>query len=247
MKAAIKVYSPATMRLLLLTCAVLLFYCLDLTAQLQDSWPTFNEYNPQYTRNIDTASYEVYRNNPDFQYEEAQYEESNLRRLWRRFWSNLFRALGKGFNSEIFQYLIIILAAAAVIYFLLRSQFSSVLKKDEGKKQGYVEELDIRVSENILEDKWQKAKQNEDWRSAIRYAYLISIKKLDEKKLIQWKEWKLSEDYVSDLKGTEWKKEFQEMTQFFNYSWYGQGALQAKGFQEFEQIHSNFHTRLKQL
>lgn len=246
MKVATKVNAKHIARFTSLTFVFLLFFCINLKGQNQEDSLVVDESRSKYARTIDTSTYEVYRSNSDYQYEEVRYEESNLRRMWRRFWSRFFKSLGKGLSSEIFQYIIIIVAAAGVIYFILKSQFANVIRKEPTEKRSYVEELDIRVSENVLEEKWKHAKNNKDWRNAIRYAYLISLKKLDEKKLIQWKEWKLSEDYVQELKHTEWKQDFTDMTKFFNYSWYGQGELHQEGFQKFEGLHHDFLSRLKQ-
>ena len=183
-------------------------------------------------RSFDIRKIDEYRLRDAFEYEEAQYEENQWMRFFRQLKERFFSSINASIESKTVQYILIGLMILGISWFLLRTNTNKFIHKANENPNRYVEELDIRVDENILLNRLSQAENEEKWREAIRFAYLLNLKAMNAKDKIIWKEYKLSSDYLQELKDENLKSAFASMTSYFNYSWYGKRTLEKAMYEE---------------
>ena len=101
-------------------------------------------------REISTESLETYKNNEVFNYSEKTKGKSHLEEIWRNFWRNVSKKINQGLDSRVVWYCIIIAAIIFVGWFLLNSQSSSFISQKNTDNRAYIEELDIRIKEELI-------------------------------------------------------------------------------------------------
>ena len=85
-----------------------------------------------------------------------------------------------------------------------------------------------------------EALQQGDYRLAVRYLFLKSLKDLSVKRLIDWHFEKTNTDYLNELESAEIKTEFRAVSRLYDYVWYGEFPIDQQRFdqaqQRFEQL-----------
>lgn len=111
--------------------------------------------------------------------------------------------------------------------------------KDDNSEEEYI---DIHTAD--ISRITDQAIANGDYRKAIRLMYLGLLKKLSSKKLINWEENKTNRDYYYEIKNKAIRKDFEETTYMYEYSWYGDIEVQKN---QFEFVQNSFNKLLKKL
>ena len=185
---------------------------------------------------------ETYKSDDDFNYKEIEAEENFLTKIKRwlnniltKFWESIFGVgTAKGFLYFIFYILPYILLA--VLVFLLIRFFLKVNSKNlitKAKQQGsisFTEEEQIIKNEDIpalIKD----AINNKNYRLAIRYYYLLSLKQLTENDSISWQPQKTNEDYINEIRKDHLRVDFKNITRIYDYVWYGEFNVDAIKFE----------------
>ncbi|NER16070.1 hypothetical protein [Spongiivirga citrea] len=154
----------------------------------------------------------------------ARFKES-----WRRFWDELFGAQRDASASGVVRILYWIGGIALlglVIYFIVRA-----IMNDEGNwifgrasDKGVVNAIDVET--NIHETDFialvKQAKEEKNYRLAVRYYYLWVLKNLSSKELIEYDVEKTNSDYQHELKDKNLQKDFGYTSYLYNYIWYGE-------------------------
>ncbi len=173
-------------------------------------------------RTFDTSRLAVYKEMDKFDFSEPKKTDSIFSQFFARLAEKMFGNLDMGIRSKFLRYLIILLATVLIVWFILRNELKSfVSKRDTKALTPKVGDLDISVSRDILLENLQKAELEGKYREAVRYSYLITLKKLNEENVIIWKDYKLGQDYVEEIEVASIKQDFQSITDYFNYAWYG--------------------------
>jgi len=183
-------------------------------------------------KTFDASTIEEYKNSDDFNYETPEAEPSIFEKLWiwikniiRNILEYLFEDIEPitGFLSVVFEvvpYIILAVALFFIIKYFLNIQTSNILKKNNKSivKFGSDEELIKREDLNLL---LKDAIENEEYRIAVRFYYLLILKKLTESGSINWQQEKTNEDYIKELKETSLQSKFSESTRVYDFVWYG--------------------------
>lgn len=137
------------------------------------------------------------------------------------------------FNTlKIIFYILII---AGVIYYLVRVILNKnsrwlFTKKDEG--EGFTHN---NIEENITNTNFKNlikdAIKNEDYRLAVRFYYLLLLKKLDKASIIQYAPQKTNVDYQQELISTKLSNDFVKASYYYSYIWYGEFAINKNDYQ----------------
>ncbi len=98
-------------------------------------------------------------------------------------------------------------------------------------------EQDIHNTDYFV--KVTEALQNNNYRLAIRYYYLLSLKRLSEKGKINWDSEKTNYDYYQEIKETELKKQFQYISYIYDYCWYGEFDIDKNEYDTSEKAFKN--------
>jgi len=78
----------------------------------------------------------------------------------------------------------------------------------------------------------QEALKQGDYRKAVRLYYLLSLKLLSDRKLIDWQSHKTNREYIRELRAQELKMKLEEVTFMFELVWYGEVEMDKIVFDE---------------
>jgi hypothetical protein len=86
--------------------------------------------------------------------------------------------------------------------------------------------------------------QSGEHRLSIRYYYLLLLKKMAAKELIEWDVEKTNSDYIYEIQSPQLKANFEYLSYLYNYIWYGEFDLSQ---QEFEKAKKAFDTTIQSI
>jgi hypothetical protein len=127
-----------------------------------------------------------------------------------------------------------------IIKFLLGKNGNFLFGKKNRKVDIKDEELHEDIHEINFPESILKFEKSGDFRSAVRYQFLFTLKKLSDKKLIVWNQEKTNKDYVSELKAPHLKDEFYNLSYIFDYVWYGEFAIDEENYLKFKNQYQSF-------
>jgi hypothetical protein len=183
---------------------------------------------------IEESQLEQFRNNPDFDYQEALATAPDwwisfknwIATIFIKFFEWLLGAeKAAGAFSTFLQVVPYVLLA--VFLFILINFFQSVNARavmHAKKNQAIValsEEEHIIKNEDI-QQLIENAIGQKDYRLAVRYYYLYMLQLMSEKELIVWELQKTNDDYKLELQKQELVQPFATSTRLYNYFWYGE-------------------------
>lgn len=152
-----------------------------------------------------------------------------------------FLSFFSGFMTTIFPFLL----GAFVIFVILKSVlgidanfWKSKNKARVQAKQLVFEEKDINDID--LDELLQKAIHQNDYRLAIRYYYLITLKKLANKKLIEYHKDKTNSEYLFEIENSQTKNHFAYLSYVYSYVWYGEFPIDQNSFKIAQNKYQSF-------
>jgi hypothetical protein len=191
------------------------------------------------------------KNDPDYQYKQPP---TLAESLWDRFWrwvGAIIRALLQGATTtglgKILMYAIGIILLSSIIMMLLKVDAFRVFYS--GADRGKIS--NVLFHENIHEMDFEKllreAAQKEDFRQGTRLILLYALKLLADKNLIKWEAGKTNHDYVSELSKEPLKTGLNELSFYFDYSWYGHFEVNKEIFQKVENTFADWRTKINKV
>ncbi|WP_435802554.1 hypothetical protein [Polaribacter sp.] len=160
----------------------------------------------------------------DFEYQEEIKEKSSsidlgLFNFFVFFMQGVFPFLLGGF--------IIFLILKAVLGF--DAQFWKPSKKSRKITDQLIYE-DEDLHELNLEELLKQAIENKNFRLAIRYYYLTSLKGLSTKEIIEYHKDKTNSEYLFEIENTAMRNEFSYLSYVYSYVWYGEFPVDETSF-----------------
>lgn len=207
-------------------------------------------------QDISKEALQDYKSDKAFNYEiKPEDNDSWWAKFKRWFYNGLKKIVEAIFGMEsaggvlwfILRVLPYILLAGLV--FLLIRFFLKVNSKQliygETKKGSvaFTDEEQIIRNEDISTLISEALKQN-NYRLAIRYYYLLSLKELTEANIIDWQPQKTNEDYKREIVINTIQTQFEKITRIYDYVWYGEFEVDAP---KFEKLKFEFITLNKQI
>ncbi|BAO55841.1 hypothetical protein NMS_1832 [Nonlabens marinus S1-08] len=175
----------------------------------------------------------------DFNYEETTEEVNNI---FGDFFEWLFRQLGRLFGIDIspfwgtvIKWVIYALFGAVAIYFLVKLLSNEKISgiRARGAKRGNEIKMDeTHIEEIDLSQFIKDAITNGNYRNAVRYLYLNSLKKLSASGKIDWDFQKTNGDYYRELKDSALKDQFKKVSYLYDYIWYGEFPIDEVAFKK---------------
>lgn len=137
---------------------------------------------------------------------------------------------------------ILLLVALAGLYFLYLALSNLRLNK-RGEKNRVISaqetENDLaqpeELDDNSLEGLLARAKAEHNYTLAVRYYFLMYLKKLQDHKVITYHHDKTNAEYLTEIADATRSEQFVKMSYVFEYVWYGKKALTAELFATVEQ------------
>ncbi|MBT0608400.1 hypothetical protein [Aequorivita echinoideorum] len=146
---------------------------------------------------------------------------------------------------EILVYAILIIFATYIIVKLLVGDSASSFFS---RKSAEMAPLNIEEEhiENIDLDAYiNNALKEENYRLAIRYMYLKSLKMLSLNNIIHWHFEKTNNDYYREIEDGELKSNFKKISYLYDNIWYGEFALDKIGFQNARKDFERLNQKMK--
>ena len=221
----------------------------------QDDAPILLDKEQIERQNISEEHLENYKADKDFNYVELEAEENFLDRAYRwlnnilrEFWEAIFgTGTATGFLYFIFRilpYLLLAFLIYLLIRFFLKVNSNRLITKT--KEQG---SISITEEEQIIKNEdipalIRDAIQQKNYRLAIRYYYLLSLKYLTENETINWEPQKTNEDYIKEIKTNDLRARFKNITRIYDYVWYGEFGVDALKFETLKVSFENLNNTL---
>lgn len=183
----------------------------------------------------------------EFDYNKLEGEAENLlARLLKGFFGWIGNLFGIEISPETLAVLEIIVYAlliALVVYILVRVLVGNDATSFFRNKNKLVAPLNIQEEhiDTIDLDRYiEDALATKNYRLAIRYMYLRSLKQLSLQHRIQWHFDKTNSDYYREIKDEQLKNSFQKISHTYDYVWYGEFDIDENRFhsvaKDFDQL-----------
>jgi len=199
---------------------------------------------------INNEHLEKYRADEDFIYVEIAQEESVLDKIWQwiknriqDFFEWLFgvdAATGiLKFIFNVLPYLILALLIFLLVKFFLNVNSNSIVTGQTNKPTIQFSEDEQIIMNEDINTLINDAIKQKNFRLAIRYYYLLSLKYLSDKHIIDWLPQKTNEDYINEIEHKTIQNDFKDATWIYDYIWYGEFAIDEV---KFNALKSTFET-----
>ena len=179
-------------------------------------------------RRFDTEELNKLRSQRDFNYSE---NKANSVSLWDKIlWfiiDKIFRVIGLYWV----QYPLIILVVGLIIFLILRSSNQMIFVGNSlASKVVTIDFEDVNKDINF-DELINQSITNGDFRTATRYLYLKTLKFLHKNGEIIYEKNKTNTDYAQELKGFERTIKFREISNFYEYVFYGEFQINSLQFE----------------
>jgi Domain of unknown function (DUF4129) len=137
-----------------------------------------------------------------------------------------------GGTGSLVMLLVIFVVIVIILLFALGLKPSTWFRRstkdvaDNTTTEDNTEDIHSMAFESALD----KAIRLKNYKLAVRILYLETLKKLSDKQLIDWKINKTNWDYVRELGNSNLKPGFRQITNSFDYVWYGNFNIDASTF-----------------
>lgn len=146
------------------------------------------------------------------------------------------------------EWLLIIVLIAAVVYLisiLLNEGSGSWFHKNRSTSLKDHKRFNVETANpNDFEQLISKAENNNDYRLAIRYYYLLVLKSLSLKNIIEIEDDKTNAEYLNEIKNIDLNIAFSRILYVYNYTWYGEFAVNQ---QQYNIAKNNFQSLIKNI
>lgn len=182
----------------------------------------------------------------DFIYEEeAEEPVSFWDRLRWWFWKTFMKLFSNDGGWPYVRYTLMILFVLFVISKLLKTDLKSFFIRSKGKKMPDYQILDEDINKLNLNNLIIEAIEKKQYRLATRYLYLLSLKKLSDNELIDWKINKTNRDYINEFSNHKLSSEFIELTNIYEIIWYGNFNIDKDYFNQLKKQYQSFNSIIK--
>lgn len=103
------------------------------------------------------------------------------------------------------------------------------------------EEPQTEIDDNNLDTKVQQAIREKNYRLAIRFMYLKTLRSLNEKGWIRYHAQATNNEYINQVHHYGAGNEFRFLTHVYEYVWYGEFALTEEQFNKVQQNFQHFY------
>lgn len=180
-------------------------------------------------------------NDDDFVYTEEVEKEPEVQQQRS---SPIFAAIIQ-FFAFFLQSIFPFLLGGFLVYLILKFVVGFDFKgfKKTSKKITITEKLqqeDEDLEDLDLESLLKKALQENNFRLAIRFYYLLILKELTNKQVINYHKDKTNSEYASEIKDSDLQQKFSYLSYIYAYVWYGEFTLSQEDFKAVEHKYQSF-------
>ena len=169
--------------------------------------------------------------------------------LWNSFLDWLFGDINaSGFWAvliELLPYLVMIGIFILIVWLFIKLNPGKSLMGSRDESSVFLSEDEKIIQSQNIEHLIEKAKENKDYRLAVRYYFLLILKRLIDRKVINYEMEKTNEDYLSEITNADWKREFTSLTHLYDFIWYGNFSISENEFFKVEKHFQKMESELK--
>lgn len=184
-----------------------------------------------------------YANDPEYWIREKKEPPKERKARSTGFWDAFYDFFDRSIVKMIFYTLLIILVLfgiyRVVVVNKLYMSYSAKTALDEGG------ETEADMDHNTLEQAISNAIKQGNYRLAVRYLYIRSLRALNDRGWIRYHAQATNYDYLQQLQGQPLQPEFRFLTQVYDYVWYGEFPLNAEQFTGVQHRFNQFFTQVK--
>lgn len=159
------------------------------------------------------------------------------------FWDHFYDFFS-GSGVRTVMYIILGVIFVLIVYRIIVVNNLFMTAASRRRKEG-IEEFEEEIDDNNLDAKIQAAIQERNFRAAIRFMYLKSLRSLNEKGWIRYHAQGTNYEYISQVNPYGVGNEFRFLTHVYEYVWYGEFALSEEQFNKVNQNFQHFFNAVK--
>ncbi len=142
-------------------------------------------------------------------------------------------------------YLALAIAVIYLVYILLNEGGTGLFTSKQNRKLIDYEDITAENIENAdIHTLIKNAENDNNFRLAIRYYYLLVLKNLSLKNHIKFEDDKTNTEYLNEISKKPFSKRFAYISYLYNYIWYGEFPL---NLDEYNKARYHFATLLNQV
>jgi hypothetical protein len=141
-------------------------------------------------------------------------------------------------------WLVVIICLIIAVRIIWRSSFTSLVKPQGKHGRFSFEELKDGLQAIPFEKMIKEAEDLNDWRLALRWRYLFCLYALEKKGILEFRPAKTNIDYLRDLRKTDYKQSFAELSKIYEYVWYGKFEVDKQKYSGYSELYKGFNQSL---
>lgn len=181
----------------------------------------------------------AYANDPAYWTKAAKEDTDDEKGFWYHFYK-FFSSSGVRTVTYIILGVILVLIIYRII--VVNNLFMTASSR---RRKEVADESGTEIDDDNLDHKIQSAIQERNYRSAIRFMYLKSLRSLNDKGWIRYHAQATNNDYISQVHPYGIGNEFRFLTHVYEYVWYGEFALSEEQFSRVQQNFQHFFNAVK--
>jgi hypothetical protein len=136
--------------------------------------------------------------------------------------------------------LIILFVVYKIIQLVLNKEGQWIFGSVKNQNVLQVEDVTVNVHQINFAKAIEQSLQQNDYRLAIRYYYLWTLKKLSDSNQIKWDPEKTNADYAYELQNSALKHDFEYHSYLYDYAWYGGFEISKEHFSQAKKSFEKF-------
>lgn len=229
---------------------LLFFYFGNVTAATQDSLIVKMDSIKIIQRSFEEPLAEKYTGDV-YDYDTMEGEAENL---ITKYLTKFFRTIAEWFGVDInpstlvflnyMMYLLLILFGIYIVVKLLVGNQASSFLTNKSTTLAALQYEEEHIENVDLDAYIKDALKTGDYRLAIRFMYLRTLKQLSAANKIAWDFEKTNRDYYNELEEESLKEHFRKISYLYDYVWYGEFSIDEERFITAEQDFTNIEKQL---
>ena len=205
---------------------------------------------------FDSEKIEAYKTEKAFEYLNKIEEDSwwiRLKRWLNLKWNAFLQWLFGDYQTNAFwsavlqalPYLLLVLVTVVITWLFIRLNPANAVMAEPIKGTVNLQKEEEIVKTADISSLIDRAIDDENYRLAVRYLYLKSLRILDKNKHISYRFQKTNEDYINEIKETKIKEQFIKITRLYDFIWYGDFNLSKERFTKVNEEFKKMEESLK--
>jgi len=190
-------------------------------------------------RSFSEERIQEFKENRQFQYDQAPYYGENLLQLALKKLAALINDLfANKTGRDIILYGILAIMVILITLQLIRVRPAALFFKNTQTSQFAWGQQEAAYQPDKLENAREEAVRNGNYRQALRHLFTLAVLRLDEQGLLRFEPQKTVTEYLYELENSYKKHLFQELARHFEYVWYGNFAIDKETYRQLETVYN---------